>query len=131
MAVVLGAVLVTPAAAAPPEVPIRLEEAVIEHLFRRAAAHPGYQLTLSLEDRRITDRHGLSLSQRLDRRFGKTTIAAKMTDVPGHSRAIVPLLAASGETWPMDSPAVPPEKRPSVTKAHFLPRCTDFRYEVG
>lgn len=39
---------------------------------------------------------GLGLSQRLDRRFGRRTIAAKMTDVPGHTRAIVPLLAAAG-----------------------------------
>lgn len=41
-------------------------------------------------------RFGLSLSQRLDQRFGKTTIAAKMTDVPGHTRGIVPLLAEAG-----------------------------------
>ncbi|GCE25178.1 hypothetical protein KDA_06620 [Dictyobacter alpinus] len=40
--------------------------------------------------------HGLSLSQSLDRRFGKKTIAAKMTDVPGHTRAMVPLLAQAG-----------------------------------
>ncbi|MDX2161042.1 MAG: DUF5054 domain-containing protein [bacterium] len=43
-------------------------------------------------------RFGLSLAQRLDRRFGRETIAAKMTDVPGHSRAIVPLLAEAGVT---------------------------------
>lgn len=41
-------------------------------------------------------RYGLSLSQALDKRFGKKTIAAKMTDVPGHTRAIVPLLAEAG-----------------------------------
>jgi hypothetical protein len=41
-------------------------------------------------------RYGLSLSQSLDKRFGKKTIAAKMTDVPGHTRAIVPLLAEAG-----------------------------------
>ena len=41
-------------------------------------------------------RFGLSLSQELDRRFGRRTIAAKMTDVPGHSRGIVPLLAEAG-----------------------------------
>ncbi len=39
---------------------------------------------------------GLSLSQELDRRFGRRTIAAKMTDVPGHTRGIVPLLAKAG-----------------------------------
>ncbi len=41
-------------------------------------------------------RAGLSYSQELDRRFGKTTIAAKMTDVPGHTLGIVPLLAEAG-----------------------------------
>ncbi len=41
-------------------------------------------------------RFGLSYAQRLDQRFGKTTIAAKMTDVPGHTRAMIPLLAAAG-----------------------------------
>jgi hypothetical protein len=39
---------------------------------------------------------GLSFSQELDRRFGKTTIAAKMTDVPGHTLGMVPLLARAG-----------------------------------
>ena len=41
-------------------------------------------------------RHGLTIAGRLDRRFGKKTIAAKMTDVPGHTRGIVPLLAEAG-----------------------------------
>ena len=41
-------------------------------------------------------RYGLSLSKQLDARFGKKTIAAKMTDVPGHTRGIVPLLAEAG-----------------------------------
>ncbi len=39
---------------------------------------------------------GLSLSQELDLRFGRQTIAAKLTDVPGHTRGIVPLLAGAG-----------------------------------
>ena len=38
-------------------------------------------------------RFGLSISQELDRRFGKHTIAAKFTDVPGHTRGIIPLMA--------------------------------------
>lgn len=41
-------------------------------------------------------RFGLNLSQRLDARFGRHTIAAKLTDVPGHTRALVPLLAEAG-----------------------------------
>ena len=38
----------------------------------------------------------LRLSQRLDARFGRRTTAVKMTDVPGHTRSIVPLLAGAG-----------------------------------
>lgn len=41
-------------------------------------------------------KHGLRFAKRLDARFGRRTIAAKMTDVPGHTRAIVPLLANAG-----------------------------------
>jgi hypothetical protein len=41
-------------------------------------------------------RAGLSYAAELDRRFGVRTIAAKMTDVPGHTRGIVPLLAEAG-----------------------------------
>lgn len=38
----------------------------------------------------------LQLSKQLDREYGKETIGAKMTDVPGHTRGIVPLLAQAG-----------------------------------
>ena len=38
----------------------------------------------------------LGLSQSLDRRFGRTTTGAKMSDVPGHSRGIVGPLAENG-----------------------------------
>jgi hypothetical protein len=41
-------------------------------------------------------RAGLSYAQELDKRFGKTTIAAKMTDVPGHTLGMVPLMAEAG-----------------------------------
>ncbi len=40
--------------------------------------------------------YGLSISQRLDREFGRHTIAAKMTDVPSHTHAMVPYLAKAG-----------------------------------
>lgn len=40
--------------------------------------------------------YGLSLSKKLDLRFSRQSIAAKMTDVPGHSLALVPYLAANG-----------------------------------
>lgn len=63
-------------------------------------------------------RSGLGISDELDRRFGRTTTAAKMTDVPGHTRGLVPLLAEAGVTflhlgvnpaWPV--PEVPPAFR--------------------
>ncbi len=60
-------------------------------------------------------RFGLSLAGELDRRFGRKTVAAKMTDVPGHTRAMVPLLAEAGVEFlhigvnPVSRPpAVPP-----------------------
>lgn len=60
-------------------------------------------------------RAGLGIAAALDARFGTTTIAAKMTDVPGHTRSMVPLLAGAGvrflhlgvnPAWPV--PDVPP-----------------------
>jgi hypothetical protein len=39
---------------------------------------------------------GIALSKTLDRRFGRTTTGAKMTDVPGHTRGLVGPLAAQG-----------------------------------
>ena len=41
-------------------------------------------------------RAGLSYAQELDRRFGRQTRAAKMTDVPGHTLGMVPILAEAG-----------------------------------
>jgi len=60
-------------------------------------------------------RAGLGISAELDARFGRATTAAKMTDVPGHTRGLVPLLVEAGVTflhlgvnpaWPV--PEVPP-----------------------
>ena len=48
-----------------------------------------------LMDRELFE-YGLSISRKLDQRFGRHTVAAKLTDVPGHTRAIVPPLAAAG-----------------------------------
>jgi hypothetical protein len=39
---------------------------------------------------------GIGLSQTLDRRFGKKTTGAKMTDVPGHTRGLIAPLATRG-----------------------------------
>ena len=40
--------------------------------------------------------HALTLSKRLDERFGKQTLAAKLTDVPGHTRGIIGPLVEAG-----------------------------------
>ena len=40
--------------------------------------------------------YGLSIVDELDEIRGRKTVAAKMTDVPGHTKAIVPLLAKHG-----------------------------------
>ncbi|MGZ9585634.1 DUF5054 domain-containing protein [Paenibacillus marinisediminis] len=40
--------------------------------------------------------YGMEMTKALDRRFGKQTIAAKMTDVPGHTRSMITYLAQAG-----------------------------------
>ncbi len=72
---------------------LRLEKAICEGMI----SWHGCALTTHTElmDRTLLD-FSLSLSEELDRRFGKKTIGAKMTDVPGHTRAMVPALAAHG-----------------------------------
>ncbi|NLE37682.1 MAG: 3-isopropylmalate dehydratase small subunit [Pirellulaceae bacterium] len=46
--------------------PIALDEAIVDDLFRRAANHPGYRLTVDLESRAMSDEHGLSLPITVD-----------------------------------------------------------------
>ena len=46
--------------------PIVLAESAGEDLFARAAAHPGYRLTVDLEGRTLTDEFGLSLGLEVD-----------------------------------------------------------------
>jgi 3-isopropylmalate/(R)-2-methylmalate dehydratase small subunit len=46
--------------------PIKLDEAAIDDLFARTAAHRGYQLTVDLEKCAVTDRFGLSLGFEVD-----------------------------------------------------------------
>lgn len=38
----------------------------------------------------------LGLSKRLDRKYGKHTVSAKMSDVPGHTRSMIPSLSRAG-----------------------------------
>lgn len=46
--------------------PIKLDEAAVEDLFARTAAHQGYKLIVDLEKCIITDAHGLSLPFEVD-----------------------------------------------------------------
>ena len=46
--------------------PIKLDEAAVDDLFARAAAHPGYKLTVDLEKCLIADAFGLSLKFEVD-----------------------------------------------------------------
>ena len=46
--------------------PIRLDEETIDDLFARAAAHPGYKLTVDLEACTITDDYDLSIYFEVD-----------------------------------------------------------------
>lgn len=57
----------------------------------------GLPFTLHTEycDRSLLE-HGMTLSAELDRRFGRHTRAAKVTDVPGHTRGLVSVLADAG-----------------------------------
>jgi len=48
-----------------------------------------------LMDERLLE-YGISIARSLDAEFGKSTIAAKMTDVPGHTLGLVPIMARSG-----------------------------------
>jgi len=40
--------------------------------------------------------YGINMSQKLDEKYGVKTIGAKMTDVPGHTKAIIPLMKKAG-----------------------------------
>lgn len=43
--------------------------------------------------------YGLGISRELDRRFGLHTVAAKLTDVPGHTRAMLSYLSRAGVSF--------------------------------
>lgn len=78
---------------ATPEQRARFDRAVANDLVAWHALP--FTTHTELMDERLF-RFGLGLSQQLDQRYGKHTIAAKMTDVPGHTRAMIPLLAEAG-----------------------------------
>lgn len=62
--------------------------------------------------------YGIGISKKLDERFGKKTIAAKMTDVPGHTIGMVPILKENGVNFLHIgvNPATPLPPVPSIFK---------------
>ena len=66
--------------------------------------------------------YGLSLAERLDQRFGLHTASAKMTDVPGHTIAMVPLLCNHGVEY----------LHIGVNASSRLPKVPElFRWQLG
>ncbi len=58
---------------------------------------------------------GMQLSHKLDERFHRVTLSAKMTDVPGHTRGIVPILQRNGVRLlhiGVNSASMPPDVPP-------------------
>jgi len=72
--------------------------------------------------------YGVSLSKKLDERFGKTTVGAKMTDVPGHTLGMIPILKRNGVRFLHIgvNPATPLPPVPSV----FRWRCGEDEITV-
>nr|WP_244226538.1 DUF5054 domain-containing protein [Paenibacillus protaetiae] len=60
-------------------------------------------------------RYGLSISRSLDALYGKRTIAAKMTDVPGHTLAMVPYMQEAGIRY-LHLGVNPASRRPDVPR---------------
>ncbi|MDR2277116.1 MAG: DUF5054 domain-containing protein [Vagococcus sp.] len=54
-----------------------------------------YTIHTELMDGELT-RYALSISKRLDQEFNKQTIASKMTDIPGHTKSLIPYLDEAG-----------------------------------
>ena len=77
--------------------------------------------------------YGLSLSKELDERFGKVTVGAKMTDVPGHTQAIVPHLCDAGISFLHIgiNPASCPAELPLLFRWKYENRELAVMYESG
>ncbi len=71
---------------------------------------------------------GLGLSKAMDARFGKKTVAGKMTDVTGHARAIIPLLSETGVKFLHIG--VNPASTPPDVPDLFRWRCPETKKEI-
>lgn len=59
---------------------VRFSEEEIDDLFQRAAAHPGYRLTVDLEEKIVSDEFGLSLPFEIDD-FRRTRLLNGLDDI--------------------------------------------------
>jgi 3-isopropylmalate/(R)-2-methylmalate dehydratase small subunit len=78
--------------------PIRLDEAAVEELFERATVHPGYKLTVDLENREIRDEYGLRFPFEVDD-FRRHCLLNGLDDIGmtlGHEEKITAYEAAHG-----------------------------------
>ncbi|MDH6430603.1 hypothetical protein M2109_001876 [Paenibacillus sp. PastH-3] len=75
------------------EVRQQVEEAIAKDYLRWHGLP--FTTYTELYDRELLD-YGIQMATRLDERFGKRTIAAKMTDVPGHTRSLITHMAKAG-----------------------------------
>jgi Domain of unknown function (DUF5054) len=83
----------------------------------------------------------VGLARSLDRRFGKVTTGAKMTDVPGHTRGIIVPLAGQGVTFleigvnggstPAQLPPIFLWKNPSETNGAGASLAMMYHHEYG
>ncbi len=98
---------------APEEQRIQMEHAISKGVI----AWHGLPFTTHTElmDKSLFE-YGLSISKKLDQRFGKNTIAAKMTDVPGHTIGMIPILASHGIRY-LHIGVNPASKAPCVPQA--------------
>ncbi|WP_120461859.1 DUF5054 domain-containing protein [Paenibacillus aceti] len=71
----------------------RAEEAIAKDYLRWHGLP--FTTYTELYDSELLD-YSIQMAMRLDERFGKHTIAAKMTDVPGHTRSLVTHMAKAG-----------------------------------
>lgn len=80
-----------------PDVSEADKQRMAEAIKRGTIKWHGLPVTMHSElmDKELFD-YGLSISQELDQQFGTQTVAAKLTDVPGHTIGIVPLMAKAG-----------------------------------
>jgi hypothetical protein len=109
-----------------------LEEALGAGLIRWHALPFTFQ-TEALDEALLES--ALRISARLDERFGTRTRAAKMTDVPGHTRGLIPTLAAAGVDFlhigvnpASQVPSVPPLFRWRHPEGAEITVCCDGTY---